>query len=80
MGMSVSQKAKCDLTCPKCKKLWGQLAYEFDSFVKPSDIKVVAGKRKKFKDGEDLACTCCGHPYTNYDLFLSIHESGAFRG
>ena len=74
-GGAVAAKVKCDLTCPKCKKLWGELSFRFDSHVNPSDVKVVAGKKKKFKKGDTMACTCCGHPYTNCDVFIAIHES-----
>jgi uncharacterized protein (DUF983 family) len=69
----MSKKANCTLECPRCKKVWGKLSYEFESYVKASDVKVIAGKHKKFRAGDSLACTCCGHEYTNYDVYLAIH-------
>jgi hypothetical protein len=48
------------------------MKYEYDSRVSASDVNVVAGKKKKFKNGDELACTLCGHPYTNFDVMLAI--------
>ena len=70
----MKEKSQCDLNCPKCKKLWGKLSFQYDSHVNASNVKVLAGKKKKFKKGDDLACTLCGHSYTNYDVYLAIHE------
>ena len=69
-------KISCDLTCPKCHKTWGKMAYEHEKAVCGKDIQVTAGKQKKFKDGEDLACTLCGHKYTTWDIILAVNEAG----
>ena len=74
------EKAICDLTCPKCHKPWGKMAFTYASFVRSSDVKVIAGKRKKFKDGEALACTLCGYQYLNWDVMLAIAEVGRGDG
>ena len=73
-------KATCKLECPKCHKVWGKMKYQFDSRVSAADIIVTAGKKKKFKNGDDLACTLCQHPYTNYDVMLAIAGHGAPDG
>jgi hypothetical protein len=66
------KKEKCDLTCPKCHELWGKLSFQYESKVSASDVKIVAGKKKKLKNGDDLKCNLCGHPYTNWDVMLAI--------
>lgn len=73
-------KSTCELECPKCHKKWAVLKFEFEKAIRASDIKVTAGRRKKFKDGDNLACTLCGHEMTNWDIILSIHASGAANG
>lgn len=69
----------CDLTCPKCHKTWGKMKFEYEQPVRGKDVTVTAGKKRKFKDGEDLACTLCGHQMTTWDIILSIHESGVAK-
>jgi len=74
------KKSECTLTCPKCHKAWGKLNYDYDSCVVADDITITAGKKKKFKDGDELECVLCSHPYTNYDIMLNISESGGKGG
>lgn len=73
-------KVTCDLECPKCHKLWGKMKYDFDTMVRASDIRVVDGKKKKFRDGDSLECTCCGYEYNNYDVMLAIAVGGESHG
>jgi hypothetical protein len=39
--------------------------------VGPEDIRVLKGDRKLAKDDE-LKCSLCDYPYTNWDIMLSI--------
>ena len=65
-------KNTCNLECPKCRKVWATMKYEFDSRVNASDVKIIAGKKKKFKNGDALTCTLCAHEYSGYDVMLAI--------
>ena len=62
----------CELECPKCKKTWGKMKFEYGGCVKPRDIKILRGRRKKIQDGDSLECTECGFQYTNWDVMLAI--------
>lgn len=67
--------SKCTLECPRCHGEWAELSWAFDREVKGKDVRVLEGD-KKFKDGEILVCTICGHQYTNWDLLLAMAGSG----
>ena len=73
-------KETCNLECPKCHKLWAKMKYEYDSRVSASDVKILVGKKRKFHNGESLACVLCGHTYTNHDVMLAIAIKEAARG
>jgi uncharacterized protein YbaR (Trm112 family) len=74
--MRVSKKI-CELECPKCHKKWAKLRYDFEKEVRASDVTVIAGAKKRLKNGDALSCSLCGHEYTNWDIILAIHASGA---
>lgn len=61
----------CQLECPKCHEVWAELKYKYGSLVKAKDVTVLKGD-KKYKNGDDLACTICTYPYTNWDIVLAI--------
>ena len=65
---------QCKLICPKCKKYWAVLKFDFGSYAKPSDVTIVSGTRKKFKKQDSLLCSLCGYEYTNHDVILSIND------
>jgi len=62
----------CELECPKCKKAWGRMKFEYGGGVKPSDVKILSGRRKKLKEGDPLECSECGFTYTTWDVVLAI--------
>ena len=72
--------AECELHCPKCKKHWADMKYNYGEAVSASDITIVLGKKKKLKDGESLACSGCSHEYTSFDVMLAIAEHGKQNG
>ena len=66
----------CRVTCPKCHEAWAEFVYnEETGEVDPKDVKVIKGPKKRFKEGEALACTLCGYAHTTWDIFLAIGES-----
>ena len=73
--MPKREYGQCKLECPKCHEHWGNMKFQYDSLVRASDVTIVAGKKKKFKKNDDLACSLCGHRYTEWDLWLSIAPS-----
>jgi len=66
----------CELECPKCNKSWGRMKFKYGGDVKAKDVTIMAGKKRKLKDGDPLACSLCGHEYTNYDILLAIAHMG----
>jgi len=70
-------KGECDLTCPKCHKLWARMKFRYDSKVKASDVSVLhRGRKKRLRDGDELKCYECGYSYTNADVYIAIAGSG----
>lgn len=59
------------LICPRCHRFWATMDCTRWPNVTAACIKIVAGDRKKFKDGESLDCSLCGFEYTNYDVTLA---------
>ena len=70
----------CFLECPACKKVWGKMKFRYESRINASDVTVTAGRKKKFKNGEDLKCSCCGYAYKMSDVFLAIAASEENNG
>lgn len=51
-----------------------------DGLVMPEDIKITRGEIKKFKEGDDLACSCCGYAYNTWDMILLLADVDAKKG
>jgi uncharacterized C2H2 Zn-finger protein len=74
------EKGSCVLRCPKCKKAFGKMRFTYGGYVKASNVTITAGKKRKLKDGDVLACSLCDFEMSNWDVMLCIAESGAQDG
>ena len=58
------------MICPRCHKYFGSLDTTDWPDISPKHIKIVAGKKRKLKDGSSLACSLCNYEYTTHDIIL----------
>jgi hypothetical protein len=65
------------IICPKCQDHWGDISIDDRpaGMVKPRDIKIIKGKKKRFANGEDLACPICGYAMTSWDMILLLADT-----
>ena len=67
-------KPSCALVCPKCGLYWARMRFQYGTVMKAADIDILVGGKKKFANGDELACVSCKHSYSNYDVMLAIAE------
>lgn len=77
---SLGPKTVKTLECPRCSEVWAKIAIAPDGGVNPEDITILKGVVKPFKDGDDLACTCCSFKYTSWDMILVLADVKAKKG
>jgi uncharacterized protein YbaR (Trm112 family) len=59
------------LICPKCHKFFGTMDTKDWPDIAAKHIKIVAGKRRKLKDGDPLSCSLCNYVYNTHDIILA---------
>jgi len=59
------------LICPKCHTYWADFDYTDYPNLSSKHLKVLAGNRRKLKDGQSLECSCCSYPYTTWDIVIA---------
>lgn len=60
-----------NLVCPKCSRFFATMETKRWPDISCSDIKIVAGTRKKLKDGDSLACSLCRYEFNTHDVILA---------
>lgn len=59
------------LVCPRCTRYFADLETKAWPDLKADDVKIVAGAKKKLKDGDSISCSFCDHELTTHDVILA---------
>lgn len=72
------EKISKKLVCPKCGTFWATLDISGYPNLNGNDVIIIAGKKRKMRDGESLACSSCSYEYTTWDVVLSAANSNDY--
>jgi hypothetical protein len=67
MAKYVPQK----IVCPKCLRYFANMDCRQWPNLSAKHISILAGNKKKLRDGDSLKCSLCSHEYTTQEITMA---------